>query len=387
MSIGFVNTIIFLGAMQGILLAVILFQRYRELAANRILGLMMLNYSIILLNLLYRELEFYRWCPYLMLLPLALTFCVGPLHYFYTRYLIQPGFRLVRRYWLHFLPAGIYLVSTLPALLKSRTELITALEQIEATRHLRESTLFNLAIALHFIFYMLLTLRELRRFSGKLKFHFSAIEKIRVNWIRNITILVIGVVLEFVFENILLLNGINFSNFFNLTSFLFAIAVYAMGYLGLSKTEIFANPEIAASMRDLAQSKDETPEAGRRYEKSGLSPEKAKDYLTRLLDLMRTEKPYTNPDLTLTELAGQLGISPHNLSEVLNTQLQRNFFDFVNGYRVEAVRKILSDPTQKHLKILAIAFEAGFNSKTSFNTIFKKETGMTPSGFQKRAGA
>jgi len=387
MSIGFVNTIIFLGAMQGILLAVILFQRYRELAANRILGLMMLNYSIILLNLLYRELDFYRWCPHLMLIPLALIFGVGPLHYFYTRSLIQPDFRISRRHGFHFFPMLLYLGISLPAFLKSKTELIFTLQQIEAAGHEYESLIFNFLISLHFIFYMLLTLRRLRRYSQNIKTHFSGIEKIRLHWIRNISIIVIAVVFIFLFENILLVNGINFSNFFNLTSALFAVAVYALGYLGLSQTEVFSNPGIAASMTHLAQIRDETPEAGRRYEKSGLSPEKAKDYLSRLLDLMRTEKPYMNPDLTLTELAGQLGISAHNLSEVLNTQVNQNFFDFVNGYRVEAVRKVLADPTQKHLKILAIAFDAGFNSKTAFNTIFKKETGMTPSEFQKQAGA
>jgi YesN/AraC family two-component response regulator len=101
---------------------------------------------------------------------------------------------------------------------------------------------------------------------------------------------------------------------------------------------------------------------------------------------MEQEKPYINSDLTLTQLAEMLSISPHNLSEILNTQINQNFFDFVNQYRVEEVKKALTDPGNQHLTVLAIGFDAGFNSKTSFNTIFKKYTNMTPSEFRKHFG-
>ena len=87
-------------------------------------------------------------------------------------------------------------------------------------------------------------------------------------------------------------------------------------------------------------------------------------------------------DLTLQDLADTLSISPHNLSEIINTQLGKNFYDFVNGYRVDAVQQRLTDPAYAHLTVLAIGLDAGFNSKSSFNAVFKKHVKMTPSQYR-----
>ena len=92
---------------------------------------------------------------------------------------------------------------------------------------------------------------------------------------------------------------------------------------------------------------------------------------------------FRDPNLTLNGLAGRLGISSHNLSEIMNTRIKMNFFDFVNSYRVEQVKKDLNNPQKDNLTLVAIAFDAGFNSKSSFNAIFKKHTGKTPSEFRK----
>jgi AraC-like DNA-binding protein len=148
---------------------------------------------------------------------------------------------------------------------------------------------------------------------------------------------------------------------------------------------------IRASMSQLPPSDDTSSSLPAvkvgKYEKSGLTEAKAKQYLAALQQLMESEKPYTNSELTLLQLAEMLVISPHNLSEIINTQLQLNFFDFVNGYRVEKARRDLIDPTKQHLKILSISFEAGFISKTAFNTIFKKFTNLTPSEYRQRFGS
>jgi AraC-like DNA-binding protein len=148
---------------------------------------------------------------------------------------------------------------------------------------------------------------------------------------------------------------------------------------------------IRASISQLPPSDDanSSPPAVKvgKYEKSGLTETKAKQFLTALQQLMESEKPYLNSELTLLQLAEMLVISPHNLSEIINTRQQQNFFDFVNSYRVEKARRDLIDPTKQHLKILSIAFEAGFNSKTAFNTIFKKFTNLTPSEYRQRFGS
>ena len=183
--------------------------------------------------------------------------------------------------------------------------------------------------------------------------------------------------------------GIQLSYHFNLTSFLYAILIYVLGYIGFSKSEIFAEPEFAESMSRLSNY-DQTfhepkPTSVPKYEKSGLSQQKAKQYLDSLFKLMKEEEPFRDCELTLHQLAETLSISPHNLSQVLNAQLNQNFFDFINHYRIEQVKKDLIDSEKQHLKILSIAFDAGFNSKTSFNTIFKKHTNMTPSQHRKQA--
>ena len=120
----------------------------------------------------------------------------------------------------------------------------------------------------------------------------------------------------------------------------------------------------------------------RKYAKSGLSPETASAYVEALSRLMDNNKCYRDSELTLPQLANKLNISAHNLSEVLNTQLQQNFFDFINRYRVDEVKVKLADAAYAHVKILAVAFDAGFNSKTAFNTIFKNMTGYTPSEYR-----
>jgi AraC-like DNA-binding protein len=149
-------------------------------------------------------------------------------------------------------------------------------------------------------------------------------------------------------------------------------------------------PEIAGSMRELSETGDgeDAQSAPRRsavkYKKSGLPPDKASECRDALLRLMETERPYIDPDLTLAALANKLSVSTHNLSEVINTRFNQNFFDFVNAYRVEQAKRDLIDPQKREWKILAIAFETGFNSKTSFNTLFKKHTGLSPSEFRER---
>ena len=97
---------------------------------------------------------------------------------------------------------------------------------------------------------------------------------------------------------------------------------------------------------------------------------------------MESEKPHLDSDLTLPKLADHLQIPPHHLSQIINESLKQNFFDFVNGYRVEEAKQLLLDPEKSSFTVLAIAEEAGFNSKTVFNTAFKKGTGKTPSAFR-----
>ena len=103
--------------------------------------------------------------------------------------------------------------------------------------------------------------------------------------------------------------------------------------------------------------------------------------------VMDKDRPWQDSGLTLADLAARLSTTPHNLSEVLNSQLGQTFYDFVNGYRVREVQRRITAGDARALKMLSLAMDAGFASKSTFNQVFKKHTSQTPSDFRHAAGA
>jgi len=106
-------------------------------------------------------------------------------------------------------------------------------------------------------------------------------------------------------------------------------------------------------------------------------------YTNKLVSYMEQETPYLNPDLSLRHLAELIELHPNQLSWLLNTQLDMNYNYFVNKYRLSHFKELATDKSNSHISLMGLAFESGFNSKTVFNTFFKKETGMTPSAYLK----
>jgi AraC-like DNA-binding protein len=121
-----------------------------------------------------------------------------------------------------------------------------------------------------------------------------------------------------------------------------------------------------------------------KYKTTRLTTDKKDDYLTRLEAHMNTDKPYLNTELTLADLAGVLNIPAYHLSQIINGEYEKNFYDFVNGYRLQEVVRALKDPANSNKYITQIMYDSGFNSKSVFNTAFKKALGQTPSEFRKR---
>jgi AraC-like DNA-binding protein len=389
MHSNFVDIVMVLAASQGVFLAVLIFHKHRRLFANRFLGVIMLSFSAILFNLALSDMGYALKFPRLTLVLIGVPFLAIPLHLLYARHLIRVSDRMRAREWLHFIPFALYESLVVPVLLRPTEEIVSLFRNPDVAQLPAAFVLFNWTVTLQGLVYMFWTMTILKRYVGRIKNMFSTIDKIRLDWLRNMTLLVAVAWVAFFAENTLLLFGINLSNF-NLSSFLIACCVYVMGYLGLLKAEVFSAPGIAESIRRLPEVDCPVPPEGGRpdqtreikYERSGLKPGMAKSHLERLLKFMESEKPYVNCDLTLGQLADRLALSPHNLSEVINTQLAQNFYDFVNGYRVEQVKRDLSDPAKKDYKLLAIALDSGFNSKTTFNTIFKKHTRLTPSEYR-----
>ncbi|MGB6152325.1 MAG: helix-turn-helix domain-containing protein, partial [Pricia sp.] len=108
------------------------------------------------------------------------------------------------------------------------------------------------------------------------------------------------------------------------------------------------------------------------------------DQITELKNYMSKEKPFLNAGLTVQKLANETGLPSKELSVLINQHLNQHFFDFVNGYRIENAMRILCDPAKKDLTVLEILYEVGFNSKSSFNTAFRKHTGTTPTAYRKK---
>jgi AraC-like DNA-binding protein len=174
-------------------------------------------------------------------------------------------------------------------------------------------------------------------------------------------------------------------------SFVLFLLVNAVGLRGIKKNSTFVvrflpNPSEdseAAGGNAVAQEEEDTPNktTDSTYHNYGLKPADAQLLAEKLKTHMSQHRPYINPDLCLRDLAEQLGVYPHYVTQVLNTLFNQNFYDFVNTYRVEEAKKLLRGGTDKSGKmpILTIAYNCGFNSKSSFNRIFKQKIGLTPS--------
>ena len=116
----------------------------------------------------------------------------------------------------------------------------------------------------------------------------------------------------------------------------------------------------------------------KKYKNTPLDSEESDHYHQQLQQLMQEEQPFLEPSLSLRQLAQQLDWHPNKLSQLLNDKIGKNFSEYINHYRVHTFMQLAQQPTNAHLSLLGLAFESGFNSKTTFNTFFKKETGMTP---------
>ncbi|MFY0681692.1 MAG: AraC family transcriptional regulator [Thalassovita sp.] len=170
--------------------------------------------------------------------------------------------------------------------------------------------------------------------------------------------------------------------------------ILAMSYFGLLQTKVFESPKgtpLAPATETNDVTVQDTPagqtgpqDTKEQYSKSGLSEERADFILNRLETFMAKEKPYLSPDLTIAELAKKLAVQRHHLTEVISTRYQKNFYVFVNEYRIEAVKQALIDPQNAQTTLIDVAYACGFNSKAPFNAAFKRLTGVTPSQFRAR---
>jgi YesN/AraC family two-component response regulator len=146
------------------------------------------------------------------------------------------------------------------------------------------------------------------------------------------------------------------------------------------------HPSVNASVEEseFVPGPAESDEAKLIEKKKVISEEKMAYYKEQLLELMEKDKPYLDSEITLPKLGQMLGLNTYQTSYLINNCFEENFYTFINRYRLEACKKMLISPQYTHLSILGIAFQAGFSSKTAFNTFFKKTTGLSPKDYKEQ---
>lgn len=162
-------------------------------------------------------------------------------------------------------------------------------------------------------------------------------------------------------------------------SYDYLIDLAIVGFIGLLAGFAYFQPE-------LFQGRGPRSVPFVKYRNTGLSPLLARDLADKLQHLMEAEQPYLHPDLRLEDLAGRLGVSRNQASQIINEHFNRSFFDFINEYRVGAARQMLIEMEPGEATIAQIAFEAGFNTRASFYKAFRKFAGATPAEYLNNAG-
>jgi AraC-like DNA-binding protein len=207
---------------------------------------------------------------------------------------------------------------------------------------------------------------------------------ITLRWLLGLSItFYTGYILMFIFGGVDILVGFMPFDPYEISFIGLIILTFLFGVFGFHQPSIF---EEVVRVRGEPEPPVEEMET-RKYQRSGLKKKDVDRYISLLEEHMEKSKPYLDRELTIYDLSQQLQIPRHFLSEVINEHMGKNFYNLVNDYRVEEVKKRLEDPAYKHLTILAIAYDSGFNAKSSFNTIFKEKTGVTPSEYQKEVSA
>jgi AraC-like DNA-binding protein len=220
------------------------------------------------------------------------------------------------------------------------------------------------------LIYLSTAIVVIRKKNLNLKSYYSSLDKINFNWLK---LVVSAFLIMWIVDIVNWLTGI-----FEIRTLMFR---EVLTLISLSINFVFANLLILKSLR---LPETEVVTETHKYEKSPLTVQNKHEILQRLEKLMTHEKLFLHPSLTLGEIAQKLNVVPRYLSQVINELKGQNFYDFVNTYRIEEAKRILSDPSHNEEKILAVLFDCGFNSKSVFNTVFKKYTGITPSEYRRK---
>jgi AraC-like DNA-binding protein len=317
----------------------------------------------------------YSSCPALAGWGSCIPLVFGPLLYLYTRSVLEKksGFS-----WVHFVPFVVFFLGTETYyVLTPRATQELLLQNALAHRFHWSISLASSIIFLQFSLYIAFSLDLIARHKKAAAQHFSNPGQTSLSWLYTMLVffmfLMVGTTLNG------LLAGTPLANHYLLT---FSVIILAM--------LIFINRVLLKALHTPYFFAFEEGEEGggiaSPVSEAALLPENKESaaMAQRLRLFMQNEKPWLDPDLSLEQLASGIGQKPKMLSVVINETLGQNFFDFINHYRIDEAKRLLTNPVDKKITVSEVLYAVGFNSKSSFNTLFKKYTGLTPSEFRRQ---
>jgi len=338
----------------------------------------------------YRDVIFY--------VPFQHLYLYGPIIYFYVQSLLNPGFKFKQRDWLHFVPAAAYLLYSLVIVVTDK--LIVGDYYFLADGRDRDfDTWYQYSGFAIMVFYFILSIRYYNRYRSLVILYLSNADELSFKWVRNFLFTFLAIIIiRFVFA----VMGSIFDFFYTEAWWYFlsyALCCYYIAIAGFSNAVIsklvFARDLFQTSNEVLVLSgkqplyltynaNDFVEVEDLELEAEGATDHSKEEWKQELETLILSEKLYEDPELSLLDLAKRMNTNISLASRYINKGFGLNFNDLINKYRVEAVIDLLKKGEHHKQTLLSLAFEAGFNSKTTFNRSFKKHTGFSPQEYIKQ---
>lgn len=363
------------GIFMSFFIVVLLLTKKQKALTDKILAVWIAVIGIHLLGFYFNQLGYWEKYPHLIGITAPIPLFHGPLLYLYSLYALRNDRKIRYFDYLHFAPgvaAYLYMINFFFFYTPHEKLLI---DKGEMNDYGTFSIVLLIAILISGLGYSMLSYRLTVKHKQKVENHFSYHEGISLKWLHycilSVVLVFLSAIIIFMLRDLL-----NVPFPFNPEYIFYTIMIvfiFYIGYFGIKHENIFINNPLPEYQETEKKSLAE------KYKKSGMKEDVAKQLYEKLLQFMEEKKPYLEPKLCLSELAGRLEMSTNQLSQIINQYAGVNFHDFVNKYRVEEfLRKAAKN---KHFSFLALAIDAGFNSKSSFNYIFKRQKGLSPSQY------
>lgn len=370
--------ILLIGFVQGLFVAFALWTKQANNLANRFLALFVLIQALLFADLFLDTSNLMIYYPNILNIVWPPSFALGPLLVWYTRSLTDKKFVFNKRELRHLFPIPLSIIPLLPFIVLNsdlkRAFILDTIDEINYTVPIFGLIIVMLGLICHSGIYIFWSLRCIHRHNSLLPQQFSFDEDINLRWLKRVAIIFFMVWLLYLLS--IFSSSEEATIMFTL---LFEagliINVFTIGFFA-TRQSLVLSTEPTTSLPD--NQGEQEPE---KYQSSSLSEAQAKAIEKKLLTHMKVNKPYSAGKLTLPQLATQLDVLPNYLSQVINERFNCNFFDFINQYRIAEAKRLLLD--KPDYKILDIALDSGFNSKSAFYKVFKQQCHTTPTQFRK----